>query len=123
MSDVIWRLSQPKEDPVDELEDGGPLNQPYITDKKVVVFAGHTKWTGQMQKHFPTVTFVESGAAFDYRLIVNADMIFVQTAYIGHKMFYAITSAARKSKTKMYYLSSTGQRICRETMIAEIEKL
>ena len=94
---------------------------PYEVKQRAVIFGGHDMWQKPM-KEFLTgnVRFIDRDmAAFDTDVIRYADVIWIQTNAIPHKMYYKIMDAARKWKIPVKYFLYASARKCAEQIVLE----
>jgi len=89
--------------------------------QRVVIFGGHDMWQKPM-KEFLTgdIRFIDRDmVAFDTDIIRYADVIWIQTNAIPHKMYYKIMDAVRKWKIPVKYFLYASARKCAEQIVLE----
>ncbi|MBR6220192.1 MAG: hypothetical protein IKQ80_06505 [Clostridia bacterium] len=92
---------------------------PYAVQRRTVIFGGHDMWQKPMKEYLTgDVRFIEPEmAAFDTNVIRYADVIWIQTNAIPHKMYYKIMDAARKWKLNVKYFLYGSARKCAEQIV------
>jgi len=94
---------------------------PYEVKQRSVIFGGHDMWQKPM-KEFLTgdVRFIDRDmVAFDTDVIRNAEVIWIQTNAISHKMYYKIMDAVRKWRIPVKYFLYASARKCAEQIVLE----
>jgi len=97
------------------------VSLPYEVKQRAVIFGGHDMWQKPM-KEFLTgdIRFIDRDmVAFDTDIIRYADVIWIQTNAISHKMYYKIMDAARKWKIPVKYFLYASARKCAEQVVLE----
>ena len=97
------------------------VSLPYEVKQRAVIFGGHDMWQKPM-KEFLTgdIRFIDRDmAAFDTDVIRYADIIWIQTNAISHKMYYKIMDAVRKWRIPVKYFLYASARKCAEQIVLE----
>ena len=97
------------------------VSLPYEVKQRSVVFGGHDMWQKPM-KEFLTgdIRFIDRDMfAFDTDVIRYADIIWIQTNAISHKMYYKIMDAVKKWKIPVKYFLYASARKCAEQVVLE----
>ena len=97
------------------------VSLPYEVKQRVVIFGGHDMWQKPM-KEFLTgdIRFIDRDmVAFDTDIIRYADVIWIQTNAISHKMYYKIMDAVRKWRIPVKYFLYASARKCAEQIVLE----
>ena len=86
-----------------------------------MVFGGHDMWQKPMKEQLTgDIRFIDRDmAAFDTDVIRYADVVWIQTNAIPHKMYYKIMDAARKWKIPVKYFLYASARKCAEQVVLE----
>ena len=87
---------------------------PYTAQKRAVVFGGHSTWLKAIRPLLPNVRFVEPSAQPNTGLIMNADVIWIQTNAMSHSDFYKIIDVVRKHKIEIRYFKYASAEKCAE---------
>ena len=102
-------------------DDHVSVSLPYEVKQRAVIFGGHDMWQRPM-KEFLTgdVRFIDRDmVAFDTDVIRYADVIWIQTNAISHKMYYKIMDAVRKWKIPVKYFLYASARKCAEQIVLD----
>ena len=97
------------------------VSLPYEVKQRAVIFGGHDMWQKPMKEHLTgDIRFIDRDmAAFDTDVIRYADVVWIQTNAIPHKMYYKIMDAARKWKIPVKYFLYASARKCAEQIALE----
>ena len=87
---------------------------PYSAQKRAVVFGGHLSWLKAIRPLLPNVRFVEPSAQPNAGLIMNADVIWIQTNAMSHSDFYKIIDIVRKHNIELHYFTYASAEKCAE---------
>ena len=87
---------------------------PYTARKRAVVFGGHSSWLKAIRPLLPNVRFVEPSAQPNTGLIMNADVIWIQTNAMSHSDFYKIIDIVRKHNIELRYFKYASAEKCAE---------
>ena len=79
-----------------------------------VVFGGHLSWLKAIRPLLPNVRFVEPSAQPNAGLIMNADVIWIQTNAMSHSDFYKIIDVVRKHNIELHYFTYASAEKCAE---------
>lgn len=94
---------------------------PYEVQTETLVFGGHTSWTNAIKPMLTgNVRFIDKDYLFNINIIKNADMIWIQTNALSHKMYYRIVDTARALKIPIrYFASASAQKCAGQVMAAD----
>lgn len=94
---------------------------PYAVRKSTVIFGGHPSWEKAIRPLLTgNVKFVEKDLiGFDLGLVRGADIIWVQSNAMSHKMYYRIIDTARQYKKSVRYFTNASALKCAEQVLAE----
>ncbi|MBQ3270823.1 MAG: hypothetical protein IJH09_12990 [Clostridia bacterium] len=97
------------------------VSLPYEVKRRSVIFGGHDMWQKPMKEYLTgDIRFIDRDmAAFDTDVIRYADVIWIQTNAIPHKMYYKIMDAVRKWKIPVKYFLYASARKCAEQIVLE----
>ena len=87
---------------------------PYTAKKRAVVFGGHSSWLKAIRPLLPDIRFVEPSAQPNTGLILNADVIWIQTNALSHSDFYKIIDLVRKHGIELHYFTYASAEKCAE---------
>lgn len=93
------------------------ISYPYRLKKRTLIVGGHESWLTAMRKMFPDATFVEPGKRIDPNLVVNSELVFVQTNALPHSQFYALTSILQKHRMPLYYFGFSSPEKCAAQLV------
>lgn len=89
-----------------------------LNGKNIVIVGGHENWRHRMQAIFSGVKVISPDMlGYDTEVLRNADSVWIQTAYISHKMTYKTCGAAQRMMLPMHFFYTTGVYTC-ATMLA-----
>ena len=87
---------------------------PYTARKRAVVFGGHDSWAKAIKPLLPNVRFVEPSALPNTGLILNADVVWIQTNAMSHSNFYKIIDIVRRHGIDLRYFKYASAEKCAE---------
>ena len=87
---------------------------PYTARRRAVVFGGHLSWLKAIRPLLPNVRFIEPSAQPNTSLIMNAEVVWIQTNALSHSDFYKIIDVVRKHKIELRYFEYSGAEKCAE---------
>lgn len=92
---------------------------PYEVQASTLVFGGHDSWKNAIKPMLTgNVRFIDKDYLFNTNIIKNADMIWIQTNAISHKMYYRIVDTARVLKKPIRYFSNASASKCADQVMA-----
>ena len=89
---------------------------PYEAQKRTVVFGGHSSWLKAIRPLLPNVRFIEPSAQPNTGLILNADVVWIQTNALSHSSFYKIIDLVRKNNIELHYFKYASAEKCAEQL-------
>ena len=89
---------------------------PYAVQKRTVVFGGHSSWAKAIKPLLPDVRFIEPSAQPNTGLILNADVVWIQTNAMSHSNFYKIIDIVRKHDIELHYFKYASAEKCAEQL-------
>ena len=87
---------------------------PYTVRKRTVVFGGHDSWSKAIRPLLNEVRFVEPSAQPNPSMIMNADVVWIQTNAMSHANFYKIIDIVRKHDIEVRYFKYASAEKCAE---------
>lgn len=96
---------------------------PYSSIKRAVVFGGHESWSKSIRNLLNNVRFVDASAIPNTSLIMNADVVWIQTNAISHSSFYKIIDVIRKHDIELRYFKYSSAEKCAEQFALEDMKM
>ncbi|MBQ3330177.1 MAG: hypothetical protein IJG87_03255 [Ruminococcus sp.] len=108
-----------READISEKEYSVTVTFPYTAKKRAVVFGGHSSWLKAIRPLLPNVRFVEPSAQPNTGLILNADVIWIQTNAMSHSDFYKIIDVVRKNNIELHYFKYASAEKCAEQFALE----
>ncbi len=90
---------------------------PYTVKKRIVVFGGHSSWRKAIRPLLPNVRFTDPSAQTNTALILNADVVWIQTNALSHSSFYKIIDLVRKHNIELHYFKFAGAEKCAEQLV------
>lgn len=87
---------------------------PYAVLKNTVIFGGHPSWEKAIRPLLTgNIKFVEKDLiGFDLALVRGADLIWIQSNAMSHKMYYRIIDTARQYKKAVRYFTNASAIKC-----------
>lgn len=91
-----------------------------INGKKIFVFGGHVNWRNKMKSVHPSLSLLDGHqTSFDERLLLDADMVFLNTANMSHTVYYKVMDVLRKNKIPFDYIGRSWNIELLEQEMAE----
>ena len=88
------------------------MQWPYAVKKRILVFGGHDSWLKVIRGMLEGVRWIDKGERVNTDAIKRADIVFIQTNAMPHKMFYPVDEACKKYKVPMRYCCSASAERC-----------
>ena len=87
---------------------------PYSVQRNTVIFGGHPSWEKAIRPLLNgNIRFVDKDLiSFDLALIRGADIIWIQSNAMSHKMYYRIIDTARQYKKSVRYFTNASAVKC-----------
>lgn len=77
-----------------------------------VIVGGHPNWITKMRKKLPSWNFLVTETYVDDNLVKKADIVLINTSYIGHSLYFKIISALKGTNVQLGYLNNNNIDIC-----------
>lgn len=88
------------------------ISFPYTAKHRIVVFGGSEKWLKIIRKKINNVRFIDPDAIPNTDMIVRADVVFVQSNVIPHRLFNRVAALTRQYDIPMVYFKYAGAEKC-----------
>lgn len=98
-----------------------PIAFPYEAKHRFVVFGGHASWAKAIKPLLKNVRFVDAYAKPNTSLILNADVVWLQSNAIGHSSYYKIMNLVREHHIPLQYFEAASAEKCAE-QLAQYDK-
>lgn len=106
----------------DEVEPA-PISFPWYTNKKITVFGGHPTWINKIKPMLPNIRFVDkTSQSVNQNLILNSDVIWVQTNAMSHSLYNSIMSIVRQYNKPIKYFKYASSEKCAIQLVEEMSK-
>lgn len=92
---------------------------PYTAQKRCVIIGGHESWVKAIKPLLPDVRFISSSENPNSGVILNAEVIWIQTNALGHSGYYKIMDIVRRNRIKVCYFSFASAEKCAEQFALE----
>ena len=89
---------------------------PYTVSCRIVIFGGHDTWISCIKPLLSGVRFVSPTAKPNVSMILNTDVIWLQTNVMGHSYYNKIVDTARAHDIPVKYFSFSGAEKCAEQL-------
>lgn len=119
LAELRSMIRQPEKEQVDYTT---TITFPYEAQKRTVVFGGHSSWLKAIRPLLPNVRFIEPSAQPNTGLILNADVVWIQTNALSHSSFYKIIDLVRKNNIELHYFKYASAEKCAEQLALEEAK-
>lgn len=116
LRDFVFSLEQEEES---LSEDAPQISFPYKISKRILVFGGHDSWLKIIKPMLEGVRWIDKDDRIIPDTIKHADVIFLQTNAMSHRMFYAIEDCCKKYKKRMRYCCSASAERCARQIVEE----
>lgn len=95
-----------------------------IAGKKIYIVGGHTNWRNKMKIAYPTLNIMDGHqASFDERILLDADMVLMNTGNMSHKVYYKVIDVLRKSNVPFDYIGKYANiELLEQEMMEVMEK-
>ena len=109
LRNYVFSLEQEDDQPI---ETERIIELPYNVNNRIVVFGGHDSWVKVIRSLLSGVRWIDKDERVKPDIIKNADIVFVQTNAMPHKMFYNVEEYCKKFKVPMRYCCSASAEKC-----------
>lgn len=89
---------------------------PYSVRQKVTVFGGHEVWLNMMRPLLSGVRYVGPDEKPNMSVLMNTDVIWLQTNVMAHSFYNKVVEIARKHHIPVRYFSYSGAEKCAEQL-------
>lgn len=103
----------------DEEETAVTVSFPYTAKKRSVIIGGHESWVKAIKPLLPDVRFISSSVNPNPGVILNAEVVWIQTNALGHSGYYKIIDIVRRNHIKVCYFSFASAEKCAEQFALE----
>lgn len=110
LRNYVFSLEQEDDAPNDELS--AQITLPYTVKKRILVFGGHDSWLKVIRGMLNGVRWIDKNERVNPEIIKHADIVFIQTNAMPHKMFYSVDESCKKYKVPMRYCCSASAERC-----------
>ena len=101
-----------------------PVQFPYHTDKKVVLFGGHDVFHKMISKYLPDIKIIPpSDSSLDVTPIRGADLVCLQCNKCNHGQYWAAVAAAKAHGRKLAHLRYANAELCARVIVQELEQM
>lgn len=95
---------------------------PWYTNKKITVFGGHPTWINKIKPMLPNIRFVDRAQSVNQNLILNSDVIWVQTNAMSHSLYNSIMSIVRQYNKPIKYFKYASSEKCAIQLVEEMTR-
>lgn len=90
------------------------ISFPYASKKRAIIIGGHQSWVNAIRPLLENVRFISSSEQPNPGVIMNAEVVWLQTNALGHSGYYKIIDIIRRNNIKVCYFSYAGAEKCAE---------
>ena len=87
---------------------------PYTAKKRSVIIGGHDSWLKAIKPLLNNVRYISSSEQPNPTLILNSEVVWLQTNALGHSGYYKIIDIVRRNRIKVCYFSYASAEKCAE---------
>jgi len=114
---VLYRMKSGESE--NEQPEETEIEFPWQVARRVLVFGGHETWLKVIRPLLPGARFFERESMPDLTALKGADVVWIQTNALSHKLFYRIINAARKENIPVRYFGYASARKCAEQLVMD----
>ena len=92
---------------------------PYTAQKRSVIIGGHDSWVKAIKPLLNNVRFIASSEQPHAGVILNAEVVWLQTNALGHSGYYKIIDIVRRNHIKVCYFRYASAEKCAEQFALE----
>lgn len=92
---------------------------PYTSKRRAVIIGGHPSWVNAIRPLLENVRFISSSEQPHPGVIMNAEIVWLQTNALGHSGYYKIIDIVRRNNIKVCYFSYASAEKCAEQFALE----
>lgn len=89
---------------------------PYTVSCRITIFGGHEVWLNCMKPLLKGVRYVSATAKPNMSMLMNTDVIWLQTNVMGHSYYNKIVDTARRHDIPVKYFSFSSAEKCAEQL-------
>lgn len=87
---------------------------PYSVNKRTVIIGGHQSWMNAMKPLIVNARYIAASEQPNTAVILNAEVVWIQTNAISHSSFYKIIDVIRRNHIPVCYFSYSSAEKCAE---------
>ena len=95
------------------------VSLPYTATKRSVIIGGHDSWVKAIKPLLNNVRFISSSEQPNTGVIMNAEVVWLQTNALGHSGYYKIIDIVRRNHIKVCYFRYASAEKCAEQFALE----
>ncbi len=92
---------------------------PYTAQKRSVIIGGHDSWVKAIRPLLDNVRFISSSEQPNPGVIMNCEVVWLQTNALGHSGYYKVIDIVRRNHIKVCYFSYASAEKCAEQFALE----
>lgn len=92
---------------------------PYTAQKRTVIIGGHDSWLKAIKPLLNNVRYIGPSEQPNPGVILNSEVVWIQTNAMGHSGFYKIIDIVRKNDIKVCYFKYASAEKCAEQLALE----
>ena len=92
---------------------------PYTAKKRSVIIGGHDSWVKAIRPLLDNVRFISSSEQPNPGIILNSEVVWLQTNALGHSGYYKIIDIVRRNRIKVCYFRYASAEKCAEQFALE----
>ena len=104
---------------VDSEESNVAIDFPYTAKKRSVIIGGHDSWLKAIKPLLENVRYISSSENPNPNIILNCEVVWLQTNALGHSGYYKIIDLVRRNRIKVCYFSYASAEKCAEQFALE----
>ena len=95
------------------------VSLPYTVTERTVIVGGHESWVKAIKPLLNNARFISSSEQPNPGVILNAEVVWIQSNAMGHSSFYKIIDIIRKHDIKVRYFKYASAEKCAEQLALE----
>ncbi len=104
---------------VDNVKSDVAIDFPYTAKKRSVIIGGHDSWLKAIKPLLENVRYISSSENPNPNIILNCEVVWLQTNALGHSGYYKIIDLVRRNRIKVCYFSYASAEKCAEQFALE----
>lgn len=117
LREVLYRMKSGEEQ--SEQPPEATIDLPWQVKRRVLIFGGHETWLKAIRPLLPGTRFFEPDSLPDINVLKSADVIWIQSNALSHRLFYRIINSARKENVPVRYFGFASARKCAEQLVTD----